>query len=148
MAFSSRIRTYHAWQNADSELRRVRQSHERNRAQGRIPTDRLGHSMSQIADVCRLFFTPTLSLVYSHRIFVQAERKALETKNEFEHVSKLVKSEVARFETERIEDFKKTMEKFLDGMIDRQKEVRVLLSSRAFLVCSPLMEIISFLLYS
>lgn len=54
----------------------------------------------------------------------QAERRALESKNEFEHVSKLVKSEVARFETERIEDFKRSMERFLDGMIDRQKEVR------------------------
>ncbi|EIM86643.1 Vps5-domain-containing protein [Stereum hirsutum FP-91666 SS1] len=102
MAFSSRIRTYHAWQTADTELRRARQNHDRNRAQGRIPTDRMGHSMSQIAD---------------------AERRALESKNEFEHVSKLVKSEVARFETERIEDFKRSMERFLDGMIDRQKEL-------------------------
>lgn len=51
MAFSSRIRTYHNWQNADSELKRAKLNHERNRAQGRIPTDRMGHSMSQIADV-------------------------------------------------------------------------------------------------
>lgn len=38
-------------------------------------------------------------------------------------MSRLVKSEVARFEQERIEDFKNSLEAFLDGMIARQKEV-------------------------
>jgi sorting nexin-1/2 len=33
-----------------------------------------------------------------------------------------VKSEVARFEQERIEDFKKSLEHLLDGMIAHQKE--------------------------
>ena len=51
MAFSSRVRVYHTWQNADAELRRLKQMHERNRAQGKIATDRLGHSYSQIGEV-------------------------------------------------------------------------------------------------
>ena len=46
----------------------------------------------------------------------------LDAKHEFEHVSRLVKSEVARFEQERVEDFKKSLELLLDGMIARQKE--------------------------
>jgi sorting nexin-1/2 len=46
----------------------------------------------------------------------------LDAKQEFEQVSRLVKSEVARFEQERIEDFKKSLEDLLDGMITRQKE--------------------------
>lgn len=57
MAFSSRVRVYHAWQNADAELRRVKQAHERNRAQGKTApekTDRLRHTYSQIGEV-RLF---------------------------------------------------------------------------------------------
>ena len=37
-------------------------------------------------------------------------------------MSRLVKTEVARFELERIEDFKKSLEQLLDGMITRQKE--------------------------
>ncbi|KAI0057475.1 Vps5-domain-containing protein [Artomyces pyxidatus] len=102
MAFSSRVRMYHAWQNADADSRRVRQTHERNRAQGKISTDRLGYSLNQIAE---------------------AERRALDAKQEFEQVSRLVKSEVARFEQERIEDFKSALERFLDGMIERQKEI-------------------------
>jgi sorting nexin-1/2 len=34
-----------------------------------------------------------------------------------------VKTEVARFEQERIEDFKNSLHAFLEGMISRQKEV-------------------------
>ncbi len=54
MAFISRVRVYHAWQNADAELRRIKQTHEWNHAQGKIETDRPGHSYSQIGEV-RLF---------------------------------------------------------------------------------------------
>ena len=48
----------------------------------------------------------------------------MEAKHEFEHVSKLVKLEVARFEQERIEDFKDSLHAFLEGMIQRQQDVR------------------------
>ena len=57
MAFSSRVRVYHTWQNADADLRRIKQVHERNRAQGKVVAergDRLKHSYSQIGEV-RLF---------------------------------------------------------------------------------------------
>ena len=47
----------------------------------------------------------------------------MEAKTEFDQVSRLVKSEVARFEQERIEDFKHALEAFLEGMIARQKQV-------------------------
>jgi hypothetical protein len=57
-------------------------------------------------------------------IVVKAERRASESKQEYEQVSKLVKIEVARFEQERIEDFKDSLHAFLEGMISRQKEVR------------------------
>ncbi len=40
---------------------------------------------------------------------------------------------MARFEQERIEDFKKSMEQFLEGMISRQQEVSYLLTSMNFL---------------
>ncbi|KAF9475017.1 protein transporter [Pholiota conissans] len=102
LAFSSRIRVYHAWKNQENELLRTKQTHEKNRAQGRIPTDRLGISLSQIAE---------------------AERRASEAKLEYEQVSKLVKQETARFEQERIEDFKDSLHAFLEGMISRQKEL-------------------------
>lgn len=42
---------------------------------------------------------------------------------EFESVSKLVKSEFGRFERERVDEFKRVLERYLDGMIVREKEL-------------------------
>ncbi|KAG5723672.1 Sorting nexin-2 [Termitomyces sp. T112] len=102
LTFSSRIRIYHAWKNSENDLLRIKQTHEKNRAQGRIPPERLGYSLSQIAE---------------------AERRAADAKHEYDNVSKLIKNEVARFEQERIEDFKNNLRAFLEGMISKQKEL-------------------------
>lgn len=56
--------------------------------------------------------------------FAQSERKALDAKQEFDQASRIVKTELARFEQERVEDFRDSLQAFLSGMIDRQKEVR------------------------
>jgi len=50
LAFDSRIRTYHAWQNASAEMRRAKQNHERQRAGGILPNC-LGHSLRVRAEV-------------------------------------------------------------------------------------------------
>lgn len=52
LAFTSRARCYNQWQSAESELKRIKQVHEKARSQGRISQDRMGHSMNQVADVC------------------------------------------------------------------------------------------------
>ncbi|KAF7309838.1 Beta-glucan synthesis-associated [Mycena indigotica] len=100
LAFSSRIRSYHSWRSAEAESVRVKQTHERNRAQGRIPNERVGYSLTQVSE---------------------SERRALDAKHEFDQATKLVKTEVARFEQERIDDFKDSLHAFLEGMISRQK---------------------------
>lgn len=114
---------------SESDLLRTKQTHERNRAQGRIPTDRLGYSLSQIAEVTWSkhfvhIFVFLMIIYFSLFDRMKAERRASESKLEYEQVSKLVKTEVARFEQERIEDFKDSLHAFLEGMISRQKEVR------------------------
>jgi sorting nexin-1/2 len=38
-------------------------------------------------------------------------------------MTKLVKAEFARFERERVEEFKRVLEKHLEGAISRQKEL-------------------------
>lgn len=98
MAFASRIRTYHTWKNYDADLRRAKQNHEKSRAQGRASS----HTLSVIGE---------------------AERRALDAKQEFDQASRLVKTELARFEQERVEDFRDSLQAFLSGMIDRQKEL-------------------------
>ncbi|KAI0657964.1 Vps5-domain-containing protein [Cubamyces menziesii] len=102
LAFSSRVRVYHTWQNADAHLKRTKQTHESNRAQGKLGPDGLSRSLALVAE---------------------AERRALDAKQEFDHVSRLVKNEVARFEQERIDDFKTSLEAFLEGMITKQKQL-------------------------
>lgn len=60
-----------------------------------------------------------LQLVFGN----QAERKTLDAKQDFEDVSKLTKAELARFDKEKIEDFKKAVEAYVDGLVLRQREV-------------------------
>ncbi|KAF7308497.1 Beta-glucan synthesis-associated [Mycena chlorophos] len=100
LAFNSRIRSYHSWRASEADSLRVKQTHERNRAQGRIPNERVGYSLAQVSD---------------------AERRALDAKHEFDMATKRVKEEVARFEKERVDDFKDSLHAFLEGMIQRQK---------------------------
>ncbi|KAE9394721.1 Vps5-domain-containing protein [Gymnopus androsaceus JB14] len=114
LAFASRGRMYQAWKTADAEVIRVKQNHERNRGTsaygGNSPTPgsargaggALGHSLSQIAE---------------------AEMRASQSKRAFENTSRLCKEEMARFEEERVEDFRDALRAWLEGMIGRQSEL-------------------------
>ncbi|KZW00026.1 Vps5-domain-containing protein [Exidia glandulosa HHB12029] len=102
MAFASRVRSFNQWQKADAEARRVKLAHEQARRQGRIAPDRSAFALAEIAE---------------------AEKRANDTKREFEEVSKLLRTELIRFEQERIEDFKESLEEFLEGMIAKQKKL-------------------------
>ena len=53
----------------------------------------------------------------------QAERRALESKSDFEDVSKLTKAEMARFDKEKVDDFKRAIEDYAEGLAKRQREV-------------------------
>ena len=55
--------------------------------------------------------------------FEQAERRALDAQSDFDAVSRLVKLEFSRFEQERIEDLKFTMEKYIDEAVEAQQKV-------------------------
>ncbi|KAJ3721211.1 Vps5 C terminal like-domain-containing protein [Lentinula raphanica] len=115
LAFASRGRMYQAWKNADADVIRVKQTHERNRGTsaygGNSPTPgtlskgaggALGHSLSLIAET---------------------EMRAAQAKRAFENTSRLCKAEMARFEEERVEDFRDALRAWLEGMIGRQSEL-------------------------
>lgn len=53
----------------------------------------------------------------------QAERRMLDARHDFEDVSKLTKAEMARFDKEKVDDFKKALEEFTDSLALRQREV-------------------------
>ena len=48
-SFQSRIRCYGLWQTAESDARRVKQSYEKTRSQGRAGP--VGYSLSQVVEV-------------------------------------------------------------------------------------------------
>ncbi|KAG9095895.1 Vacuolar protein sorting-associated protein 5 [Ceratobasidium sp. UAMH 11750] len=102
LTFTSRIRLHASWQNANAEAKRVRTVHEKARRQGKIPQDRVGVAMHEMAE---------------------AEKRAADAKHEFDQCSRLIKAEMARFEKERIDDFKKNLEELLEGMIRRQQDL-------------------------
>jgi hypothetical protein len=49
-------------------------------------------------------------------------------KNDFEDISKLIKAELDRFDKEKVEDFKNSVEAFLESMVQTQKEVSKILT--------------------
>jgi sorting nexin-1/2 len=101
LAFAARVRAYHAAQAADKEVHRVRRQREKDRAAGRLG-DRAATSMSEIQE---------------------AERRARDVAADFEAQTRLVKSEVARFERERIEEFRATLSAHLDDQVARQAKL-------------------------
>lgn len=96
VAFASRIKCYGQWQSAENDVRRVKSLGEKARRQGR-------NHAQDVAD---------------------SERKATLARQEFEKVTRLLKVEMHRFDMERVEDFKKSLEALLEGMIMRQRQVR------------------------
>lgn len=52
----------------------------------------------------------------------EAERRVIATKRDFEDVSKLIKSEMIRFDKEKVEDFKSALERYAAGLVKRQTD--------------------------
>ncbi|GAA5919562.1 hypothetical protein JCM1841_001015 [Sporobolomyces salmonicolor] len=111
--FGARIRSYHAWQVAESNLRKAQAAHEKAKKSGRAHSELLGLSVAEISE------DGSLRLVCGD----QAERKTLDARHDFEDVSKLTKAEMARFDKEKVDDFKKALEDYADSLAMRQREV-------------------------
>ena len=62
----------------------------------------------------------------------QAERKMLDARHDFDDVSKLTKAEMARFDRDKVDDFKKALEDYADSLAERQREVCGCPITRAF----------------
>ncbi|KAF8327186.1 Vps5 C terminal like-domain-containing protein [Cantharellus anzutake] len=102
LAFQSRTKTYHNMKLTESERLRVRNANEK---------------------IIRQHTVDRQSMVPLQREIEQVELKAQEARTKFEEVTRLCKAEVDRFERERINDFKISLERFLDGMLRRQNEI-------------------------
>ena len=101
-AFASRQKAYHSWHAAESEMQKRKSTQDKLLRQGKTQQDRLVQMNADVAD---------------------AERKVHQARLLFEDMGKLMRSELERFEREKVEDFKSAVETFLESAVEAQKEV-------------------------
>ena len=102
MAFAQRQKSFHSWHNAEAELSKRRSNQEKVLRSGKTQQDRLNQLQADVGD---------------------GERKCHQARLLFEDLGRLMRSELERFEREKVEDFKSGVETFLEGAIEAQKEV-------------------------
>lgn len=118
-AFQQRQKAYHAWHTAESELQKRKSTQDKLLRQGRSQQDRLNQLQAEVAD---------------------AERKTHQQRLLFEDMGRLMRTELERFEREKVEDFKSGVETYLETAIEAQKQVSGFSSSSEydFAICSCL----------
>ena len=104
-AFGQRQKAFHSWHAAESELAKRRSAHEKLLRQGKSQQDKLNEVGAGVSD---------------------AEKRAHQARLLFEDMGRLMRLELERFEREKVEDFKSGVETFLEGAVEAQKEVGVL----------------------
>lgn len=101
-AFGQRQKAFVAWHTAESDLQKRKASQDKLLRQGKSQQDRLNQVSAEVAD---------------------AERKVHQARLLFEDMGRLMRTELDRFEREKVEDFKSGVETFLEGAVEAQKEV-------------------------
>lgn len=102
-AFGQRQKAFHAWHTAESELQKKKNTQDKLLRQGKSQQDRLNQMNAEVAD---------------------AEKKVHQARLLFEEMGRSMKTELDRFEREKVEDFKSGVETFLESAVEAQKEVR------------------------
>lgn len=101
-AFAQRQKSFHSWHSAEAELSKRKATQEKTLRSGKTQQDRLNQLQADVAD---------------------GERKCHQARLLFEDMGRLMRSELERFEREKVEDFKSGVETFLEGSIEAQKEL-------------------------
>ncbi|OCK77643.1 vacuolar protein sorting-associated protein-like protein vps5 [Lepidopterella palustris CBS 459.81] len=101
-SFQQRQKAYHSWHSAESELQKRKTTQDKLLRQGRSQQDRLNQLSADVAD---------------------AERRVHQARLLFEDMGRLMRTELERFEREKVEDFKSGVETFLESAVEAQKEL-------------------------
>ncbi len=115
-AFQQRQKSYHSWHTAEQELQKRKTNQDKLLRQGRSQQDRLNQLSADVAD---------------------AERRVHQARLLFDDMGRLMRSELERFEREKVEDFKSGVETFLESAVEAQKEVRPPFSPLQILTFPP-----------
>jgi len=103
VAIGQRQKAYFTWQGAEADLVRRKAACDKMRRSGKTQQDRMAQMSAELGEV---------------------ERKCHQLRLQFEDMGRLLKQELARIDTEKVEDFKSSIETFLESVVEGQKEVR------------------------
>lgn len=104
-AFSQRQKSFHAWHAAEAELAKRKSTQDKVMRSGKTQQDRLNQLQADVGD---------------------GERRCHQARLLFDDMGRLMRSELERFEREKVEDFKGGLETFLEGAVEAQKEVSII----------------------
>lgn len=107
LAFNQRQKAFHTYHAADAELVKRRTNVEKLQRQGKTQHERLTLMTAEVSD---------------------SERKLLAARVAFDNMGRTLRTELDRFEKEKVEDFKSAVETFLESSVEAQKEVGSILS--------------------
>lgn len=110
-AFQQRQKAYHSWHSSESALSKLKSTQDKLLRAGRTQQDRLSQMQADVGD---------------------AERRVHQSRLLFEDMGRLMRSELERFEREKVEDFKSGVETYLESAVEAQKEVSKTLQSSEF----------------
>ncbi|EXA43790.1 Vacuolar protein sorting-associated protein vps5 [Fusarium oxysporum] len=101
-AFGQRQKAFYSWHAAESELQKKKATQDKLLRQGKSQQDRLNQMSAEVGE---------------------SERKVHQARLLFEDMGRLMRSELDRFEKEKVEDFKSGVETFLESAVEAQKEL-------------------------
>ncbi|KAH7141316.1 Vps5 C terminal like-domain-containing protein [Dactylonectria estremocensis] len=101
-AFSQRQKAFYSWHSAESELQKKKSTQDKLLRQGKSQQDRLNQMGAEVSE---------------------SERKVHQARLLFDDMGRLLRSELDRFEREKVEDFKSGVETFLESAVEAQKEL-------------------------
>ncbi|KAM0558261.1 hypothetical protein ACHAPJ_004950 [Fusarium lateritium] len=101
-AFGQRQKAFYSWHAAESELQKKKTTQDKLLRQGKSQQDRLNQMGAEVGE---------------------SERKVHQARLLFEDMGRLMRSELDRFEREKVEDFKSGVETFLESAVEAQKEL-------------------------
>lgn len=96
------MKAYQTYQQADSELQKRISLFEKQKVQLKNKPEKLTSYQQEVNEM---------------------KSKVEELQQEFEDISKLIKNELDRFDKEKVEDFRDSVERFLRSMIEHQKQI-------------------------
>ncbi|KAI9255970.1 Vps5 C terminal like-domain-containing protein [Sporodiniella umbellata] len=108
ISFHARVKAYQAYQQADSELQRKTALFDKTKAQQKNKPEKMAAFQQEINE---------------------ARQKVEDLEQEFQDVSQLIRSELDRFDREKVEDFRDSVQQFLHSMIEHQKQIVALWES-------------------